>query len=137
MSTISITIGTFEATVSFRYDPAVVDLVKTLPSYARSWNSSAKHWTVDQGYVDQLAALLRADGHRVVITGGRKQSSTPPPPRTAPRENWADALLEAVGQERVEPVHRALTKVLHPDVGGDTKLMQALNAARDRWAVRR
>jgi hypothetical protein len=41
-------------------------------------------------------------------------------------------LLDAVGKDRVEPVHRALVKVLHPDVGGDTKLMQELNAARDR-----
>jgi hypothetical protein len=30
-----------------------------------------------------------------------------------------------------EPVYKALVRVLHPDAGGDIKLMQELNAARD------
>jgi hypothetical protein len=46
-------------------------------------------------------------------------------------------LLDAVGPARIEPVHRALARVLHPDVGGDTALMQQLNAARDRRMVGR
>lgn len=51
---------------------------------------------------------------------------------------WAEHLIEAVGAERREPVVRALTKVLHPDVTttGDTVLMQQLLDARSKAVSR-
>ncbi|HWT48540.1 MAG TPA: hypothetical protein VN255_08180, partial [Mycobacterium sp.] len=58
-----------------------------------------------------------------------------PPPRaeafTSDTSLWAKILFRRVGRERREPVFRALTRVLHPDVGGDHHLMQELNAARE------
>lgn len=133
MSTVRITPnGDGWSSVSFRYDPEVIDLIKTFPSSARRWNPATKVWAVEGFAVRELAALLTQYGHRVI-----EPSRTTPPPRSAPHDSWADALMDAVGRQRIEPVHRALTRVLHPDVGGDTELMQALNAARDRQAVRR
>lgn len=136
MATVNITrdVLTGDARINFRYDPVVVELIKTLPSWGRRWNPALKEWTVFEAFVPVLTTILEADGHRVLSSFTR---STPPPrPRSAPVENWADALLDAVGPERVEPVHRALTRVLHPDTGtGDTALMQALNVARDRRMV--
>ena len=59
-----------------------------------------------------------------------------------PQGTGADWLYAVVGSRRVEPVHRALTKVLHPytdpgDHTGDHTLMVQLNAARDRMAATR
>ena len=50
--------------------------------------------------------------------------------RTGGGGDWAANLFAAVGEARQESVFKALTKVLHPDVGGDDALMQALNDAR-------
>jgi len=123
------------ARVSFAYDPDLVSVIKTLHSAHRRWNATTKTWWVATAAINELTEILEAGGYTVISTM-RSRSSSPPPPRS-PRDTWADLLLDAVGQERVEPVHRALSRVLHPDVGGDTALMQALNAARDRRVVRR
>jgi hypothetical protein len=41
-------------------------------------------------------------------------------------------LFHAVGRERRDKVHRALTKIIHPDLQNGSKvLMQQLNDARD------
>lgn len=123
-----------EVLVSFRYDPEVIGLIKTLPVWGRRWNPETKEWTVRESFTSELIGLLEFAGHRVLVTGARAA----PPPRLAPRgETWADALLDAVGPQRVEKVHRALVKVLHPDVGGDDELMAQLNRARDRRTVAR
>ncbi|WP_280234219.1 hypothetical protein [Nocardia cyriacigeorgica] len=46
--------------------------------------------------------------------------------------SWAEQLFRAVGRERRDKVHRALTKVPHPDLQGGSKvLMQQLNDARN------
>lgn len=129
MSVIYITVGTKTATLRCPYNPSVVEIIKiVVPSSYRSWEAPTKAWKFHADWVDALASELRRGGHTV-----HKTAPPPPPPRSAPRENWADALMEAVGPARIEPVHRALTKVLHPDLDtGDTQLMQELNAARDR-----
>jgi hypothetical protein len=125
------------ATVTFKYDPTVVELIKDIPGWARSWNPTGKQWILtDTRYLSGLLLQLSLHGHPTVTTG-RPAGHKPPRPRSAPPETWADALFEAVGQHRIEPVHRALVKILHPDVGGDTSLLQDLNVARDRRAVRR
>lgn len=61
---------------------------------------------------------------------------TPPPrpPKGGPR-TWADDLLTEAG-DLAPVVYKALARVLHPDAGGNTKLMQALNAANDRRSKR-
>lgn len=50
-----------------------------------------------------------------------------------PSCSWAEQLFQAVGKERRDQVHRALTKIFHPDLQSGSKvLMQQLNDARDR-----
>jgi len=134
VTAIMITIRAERADVTFRYDPAVVDLIKTIPSHLRSWDTQRKTWTIPASTVPSFVRMLEDDGHRVHIEG---DAYIPPPRTPTAGGTWADDLLDAVGPQRVEPVHRALARVLHPDVGGDTMLMQALNAARDRRVVRR
>jgi len=64
-------------------------------------------------------------------TNQQQQQARPPRPDRGER-TWADALLTAAGPELAPRVFKALAAVLHPDTGGDTTLMQQLNAARDR-----
>lgn len=112
---------------------ALRELVKTFPD--RKWNPDRKCWTIRLVYVDSLADALRSAGETVFLTrsdgsayrtGARSHGH-----RGTPAPSWAETLLDAVGSDRVEPVFRALTRVLHPDAGGDHQLMAALTAARD------
>jgi hypothetical protein len=118
-------------TVRFRYDPAVVDLIKTVPSYARSWDPVAREWTIGHHYVVPLEAALRALGHQVIGLN--------PPPRAGGSGQWAHTLLHRVGPLRREPVFRALTRVLHPDnpATGDAVLQRELNTAREHLTERK
>lgn len=110
------------------------ELVKTFPG--RKWRPDEKCWTVGLSTVDALADALRAVGETVFVTradgtpwtSGRAEHGH----RAAPSSSWAESLLGAVGPERADAVFRALSRVLHPDAGGDTALMQQLNAARTR-----
>jgi hypothetical protein len=131
MSTILFTRHSTNYTVRFRYDPDLVELLKTaVPSGARDWNPATKEWTIRAGHAEQLASALRSTGHKVL--GLDPPRSDPPPRADGPdTAQWARDLLTRVGPSHRDPVFRALTKVLHPDVGGDHRLMQDLNRARD------
>ncbi|MDN5929508.1 MAG: hypothetical protein L0I24_00320 [Pseudonocardia sp.] len=127
--------------VTFAYDPALVEALKSVvPASYRSWSPSARAWSIALHCVRHLTAYLIQAGHPIVDLRTRGGATTPPrrPAPAPPAVEWAEALLDAVGPDRVEAVHRALTRVLHPDAAtGDTQLQQALNVARDRRAVRR
>jgi hypothetical protein len=131
-TTVAFTRCGYAYTVRFAYNPDVVGLLKTtVPAFARTWDSSAKRWTVDLDYAGLLASVLRRAGHQVIGLEPPK-----PPPRTdsADPARWATVLLRRVGPARREPVFRALTRILHPDnqQTGDTQLQRELNAARDQ-----
>jgi hypothetical protein len=133
MSTILFTRHGTTFTVQFRYDAAVIELLKAaVPGHARSWNPATKEWTVRATHAEQLAKALRATGHQVIGIGPPR---TDPPPRAGgpilDTAQWARILFRRVGPNRREPVFRALTRILHPDVGGDHRLMQELNVARE------
>lgn len=85
---------------------------------------------------DEFFRKMNGAGSGRTFTGssGNHQhgGKTPPPrpPKGGPR-TWADDLLTEAG-DLAPVVYKALARVLHPDAGGNTKLMQALNAANDR-----
>jgi len=110
-------------TVRFPYDALLVELLKSrVPSYARTWNSAGKCWTVDSAYAAPLAAAFTELGCTVVGVETRTPSAC---------DGWAQHLFRAVGPSRVTAVHRALSKVLHPDVPtGSGVLQRELNDAR-------
>jgi hypothetical protein len=111
--------GVGHYTINFNYSPTVVDMVKSVPTYARTYEPATKTWMITTDYADQLANDLRAAGFTVL---GIEQNN-----------DWAKALLVAVGPERVDQAVRALTKILHPDNRdtGDAELQRQLNTARD------
>ena len=110
-------------TVRFPYDALLVELLKSrVPSYARTWFSADKYWTVDSAYAAPLAAAFTELGCTVVGVETRTPSAC---------DGWAQHLFRAVGPSRVTAVHRALSKVLHPDVPtGSGVLQRELNDAR-------
>lgn len=109
--------------VSFRYDATVVDVIKSLPWDARRWDQGSRVWRVEVSYAQPLAGHLRELGYLVVGLDAPRQATAD--------GDWARVLFRRVGRMRSEPVFRALTRVLHPDAGGDTALMTELNRARD------
>lgn len=118
-------------TVQFSYNPAVVQTIKAVvPAAARSWSREARRWTVDIDWAGPLADALRAAGCTVIGLGDRA-----PRCESAP---WALGLFQAVGPHRTSAVHRALSKVLHPDNAetGCPVLQRELNDARAAIGVK-
>jgi hypothetical protein len=113
--------------VSFAFDATAIAVIKALPSHSRRWDPKKRVWHVDAGYAKSLAANLREIGYVVVGL----QPDVRAHRETVDGADWARLLFRRVGHMRSEPVFRALSKVLHPDVvGGDTALMRELNDAR-------
>jgi hypothetical protein len=106
--------------IRFDYSRAIVELIKrTVPKHARSWNPHTKEWSVDAEWAGRLAEAMRDFG---CTTTGLQTICA----------GWADGLFRRVGPSRVPAVHRALTKVLHPDnqETGCPQLQRELNDAR-------
>jgi HepA-related protein (HARP) len=111
--------GIHHYTVNFNYNPTVVDMIKTVPTCARTYEPATKMWMITTDYAAQLADDLRGAGCTVV---GMAQNN-----------DWAKTLLRTVGPERADQVVRALTRIIHPDNPdtGDAELQRQLNTARD------
>ncbi len=110
------------------------DAIKTMP--IRRWDPSIKCWVIPAEDVDELQAILEAEGFKVIITGVREQRRDPPPRNGRNTETWADGLFTALNPALAEKAYKALVRVIHPDVGGSTEAMKQLNAARDRHGQR-
>ncbi len=121
----------FGYTVTFRYDPEVVDLIKsTVPAHSRTWDAARKAWTVDEMWAPALVGALKLSGH--TVSGYSTGNSHTPPPRQNKGGEWASAVFVRVGPERATAVYRALSRCLHPDTpSGDKQLQQELNDAHD------
>lgn len=114
------------------------DLRHIAKSFGARWEPTEKTWKLPVSRVETLAGALRATGAVVFITykDGTPWTagSSPAAPRTAPR-SWADERLTKAHKSNPElpaRLHRALSRVLHPDAGGCPALMVELNTARDR-----
>lgn len=128
--------------VRFAFNEILVDTLKhTVPRDMRSWQPRSKTWVI-RDYISalQFARAARRLEFHVESNVDEFRSITDtwkPAPKASPVVPWADALYAAVGPDRIDAVHRALTKVLHPDATtGDANLMRDLNIARDRQAVK-
>jgi hypothetical protein len=121
--------GTGLATVRFaRYDAQAVAIIKSTPLHR--WDKERKTWTVDMESVPLLAQTFETAGFLVAVDG------VPWAERSTPKaETFASPLVALFGvlpSHMRKPTYRALSKVFHPDAGGDTKLMQQLNDALER-----
>lgn len=115
-----------KATVAFAYDEKIIAIVKGMPG--RRWDPGAKHWTVDARDARALASQLARAGYVVSLDGKLVESGSAGALTGDPLE----ALFRQLPVHLREPVYRALSRVLHPDLGGDAELMKQLNNASGR-----
>jgi hypothetical protein len=112
-------------TVRFNYSPVLVELIKTeVPHYARTWQPTVKAWTVEAGFARPLAATLHRLGYAVV-------GIDDPPHRQHATDSaeWARAVFRRVGPTRAPLAYKLLSRLCHPDHGGDHHLQLELNQA--------
>lgn len=138
MAVVSITISGREAIVRSPFQAK--DLIKEMP--VRSWSATEKAWIIPAGDVPVLRTVLEAAGYKVVVTRPEREQRHEPPPPPPPRGgrsasgSWCDQMFISLTPELAEKAYKALSRALHPDVGGSTEQMQLLNAARDRHGRR-
>lgn len=110
--------------VNFRYDPDLVDLVKSVSPGLRSYDGETKTWLVLDEVAVRLAEEMTKAGHTVVYG-----DAPPPPPKPiveagffAPTTEGADvtaaaeAIVASLPGQNVGPVFRAMAKILYPDL---------------------
>jgi hypothetical protein len=113
--------------VTFAYDPTIVETIKlVVPSFLLSWNRARREWSIlEPVYAAELAQVLRGAGYTVIgldVPSADRQHA-------ADSAAWARAVLQRVGPDRAPLAYRLLSRVCHPDHGGDHQLQQELNAA--------
>lgn len=52
--------------VSFKYNPKLVEKIKSLPSSSRQWNRTRKEWIVDQDVIYQLLEVFKEENIELV-----------------------------------------------------------------------
>jgi len=119
-------------TLRFPYDADLVESLKAeIPSHARTYDPIVKAWTVSAAYSDVAARLMLETFPDVDLVN---QSRTAPPADRAPRAGDPYVvlhLLPSAPPELVSAAHKCLARLHHPDKGGSTATMQAINAAVD------
>lgn len=112
--------------VTFKYDAYVVETIKEVPYYGRSYSPDTKTWRIVGHHWSDTAQRLRADGFKVIETPMNRQHQGPV------IEAWASALFNRLPHQMHDAAWKALLTVCHPDKGGDTAITQELNNARDK-----
>lgn len=104
-----------------------------------SWSTLAELARVDPKRVKKAIGdgivHPEMDRHMVLVLARQKRGQSRRRPADAPKRNeeasWADCLFDEIPDRLTLPAYRALSKVLHPDAGGDAEAMKVLAAA---WA---
>jgi hypothetical protein len=112
-----------------RYDPELVDAFKdAIPREYREWDKSAKVWRIDPDWGDVVVHVLTDVGVTVIDKRPTGTSTAAVPPQL---QAACDRLCITPNAPLfvAEVVYKAWARREHPDVGGDTATMQALNEA--------
>ena len=111
------------------YDQALVQALKeAIPYTYREWDGAAKVWRIAPEWGDILLQTLEALG----VTAVDKRPVLPQPAAVSPELQKACLQLFVLPEAPLavaEAAYKALARLHHPDVGGDTETMQALNEA--------
>lgn len=124
-------------TLTFDYDPAMVEALKAnIPSRSRKWNPDLRQWWFKSDQIDSVERLARMYCGRVEYEQGRRSHQWGASPHTG-TSTLADAyqtlyVTPGAPPEVIRAAYRALSKLYHPDVGGDTAMMQKVNEAYGR-----
>jgi hypothetical protein len=114
--------------VTFPYHPGVVEGIKNIvPSHSRVYDPDQKAWFVASAY-ERIIRQLLEDVFITVETDSER--TAPPRQATGSTDTYAVLhLLPTAPPELVESAYRCLSRLHHPDVGGNTTMMQRINAA--------
>ena len=117
------------ADVTFPYDAFVVaELKRVVPAWLRSYDPDSRTWMVDGRYVHLVYHVLAQVFGAVDIEGSR--TGTSDHRQSASGDSYQVLhLLPSAPPELVSAAHRCLAKLNHPDAGGSTATMQAINSA--------
>ncbi len=116
--------------VTFPFDRDVVEGIKNIvPAHSRQYDPDEKAWYIAPAYFVPVRNLLTATFMQVEMDADR-EPFTPPSDDRAPRTDFHVLhLRESAPPELVEAAFRCLARIHHPDRGGDTATMQAINSA--------
>jgi hypothetical protein len=122
------------AELRFPFDRLLVDALKAeIPAHGRSYDPDRKVWTVTPAYVAVAFRLMHLTFADVEIEDIRESGR-----RSADRAPQAGDpyvvlhLRETAPPELVTAAYRCLARLHHPDRGGSTATMQAINAAAEQ-----
>ncbi len=120
------------ADVQFPYDAFVVaEIKRAVPAPLRTYDPDSKTWTVAGRYVSAVYHVLDQVFGEVDVEGAR--SGAADRGRPSRDDPWVILHLRPTAPpELVTAAHRCLAKLHHPDHGGSTATMQAINAAAEQ-----
>src|SRR5262245_32913850 len=117
------------------YDATLVQALKdAIPYRYREWDGAAKLWRIDADWGDVVLQTLECLG----ISVADKRPVAPQPTVVASELQQACTLLYITPDapmEVAEAAFKALARLYHPDVGGDTATFQAINNALATFKV--
>jgi hypothetical protein len=137
--TITMERGSDEVRIQAPFDAK--EIIKAVPG--RWWSKADKRWVVPSRNALVADQLLHEAGYSVWFVGPNGTHRHEPKHDSSSYKsngngtksseddnNWAVLLLRTVGPNYADKVFAAVSKVLHPDVGGDTKSVRELIDAR-------
>jgi hypothetical protein len=112
--------------VRFPYNDEAVAIMHSIPG--RRWEPAGRFWIIRLDTIRLAATRFHAAGFDVTIDGIPWEPTTG---LTQPPHAPLVALFRFLPERLRQPAYRALSRVLHPDTGGDDELMKALNRAME------
>ena len=109
--------------IRFPYDAEAVAAIELIPYYGRRYNPNGRTWWISSFHIDEARDLLAQIGY---IESGTRQARGPSDDQSPYARLWC---RDGAPIEVVKAAYLALTRMHHPDAGGDTKTMQEINIA--------
>jgi hypothetical protein len=124
--------------LTFPYHAGFIHQLKQeIPPYARTYAPQSKTWSVHPAYAARACYLVcHTFGHVFEYGADRSATSPPDPIRRTGGDYAALHLLPSAPPELVESAYRCLSKLCHPDKGGEHDGMLELNEAITRLRER-
>ncbi len=116
-----------------RYDAwALEELKNQVPASARSYDPQHRVWYIGIGWMQIVTAVLEmAFGPKTIeneASAYRRRATPEPIRRTDPHYSELH-LLPSAPWPVVEATYKALARLHHPDIGGDSEMMKRVNLA--------
>jgi hypothetical protein len=117
-----------ECTIPFHAD-LIAAWKREIPYSRRSYDPSSKAWRFWGGYEELALALLLERFPDAAVPRGTRTHTEAQTQRTGSDHFRILHLRETAPVELIEASYRVLARLNHPDAGGSTEAMQAINGA--------